>query len=301
MNNTMGDLILVPRDVPLYVVKTILAVVAILTIFFCVIAVYRLFEKAKLNRKLLVDADQMLLIGLCTSDILLAVTSILHAVYLYVSHQPCKRVQYGIDYVFRFTILSSVLHIVALTAWRLVIIRFPFHYKNFKTTSKTLAVGATIWAASIGISALPFKNLFYIGCPIIMASDFLLIFAYFYIWRKLFYSIERRKAMMITNTVDANAKVRRRENRVTLVCFVIVISFIVWTTPPFIWILSNLDRYSLDWNFSARELSDYIMIVFLQCKALCDPLVYIYRGGIAKRLQWRRLFVRSEFQRSSSV
>ena len=278
------------RDDSYYTVATFLAIIAIFTILLCLIAITQLLKKLRLHSNGLVKMDQILLTGLCVSDVLLGTSGIYHSVCMFLTTLPPEKLLYAANYISRFTLLSSLLHVVALTMERVLFVKFPFFHRSCCCCPrKAFIVGATIWISSVGLSVLQFTTLLKVLIPIIIICDVILISAYVYILKKMCLSLKRQassRKMVQDKNVDKETFQKGR--KATLVCLMVVASFIACTTPPLVWIIQHKHRF---WGrfYIPQELEDYVMIIVLISKGAFDPMIYIFRRSIAKRVHWRKV------------
>ena len=271
-----------------YTVATFMGIIVILTILFCIIAIHRLLHKSRRTENRFIKPDQILLIGLCVSNILLGMTGIFYCSFMFLNIVPPKHLIYCANYFLRFSMLSSLLHIIALTVERLLFVRFPFLQTSIGS-KRTLACEAVILILSFTISSLPFTALLKVLYPMILTCDVILIITYLYIIKRIIL-LTRRRARGKTLCQHANNEARSNstEWKATIVCLLVVTSFITFTTPPLIWTIRHQNKFQGRF-YIQQKLQDYIAITIFICKALCDPLVYICRKNIARRLKCERI------------
>ena len=289
------------HDASYYTVATCMLIISVFSLVFCALAIHMLLQRSHRTTNQFIKPDQILLIGLCVSDVLLAISGMLNASIMFLPFQAPEKLIFSTDYLFRFTMLSSLLHILALTFERGLSVRFPFLHRSCKTT-KALLFAASIWIVSLALSALPFKDLLGILSLIIAICDLILIIAYIYILTKMFQSIRNQATLrrLTTDEEIVKRKLFQKESRATFVCFLMVISFIILTTPLLVWTIRHKNKYA--GQFHVKEaLEDYIIITAFLSKALCDPLLYIFRGVLSKRCQWRKTFGRSRSESTASA
>ena len=276
------------RDEGYYTVATCMAIIAVFTILFCAIAIHQLLKKSRGNTSQFIKPDQILLIGLCASDILLGTTGILHSTFMFLATRPPKKLLFSANYIYRFTVLSSLLHVLALTIERVMFVKFPFLHRSC-TSRSSLIVGAVIWVLSICLSVLPFTKLLRVLSPVIISCDIILIVAYVYILKKMCQSIRTQASTRrMAQDKDVDREVNQKGGKATLVCMMVVVSFIACTTPPLVWIIQHSHRF-VGRFYVQQNLEDYIMITLLISKGVFDPLVYIFRRGIAQKLRWKKV------------
>ena len=276
------------RDEKYYAVASCMAIVAMLTIIFCVIAIHQLVKKLRRNSSHSIKPDQILLIGLCASDILLGTTGILHSAFMFLARRPPTKLLYAANYIYRFNVLSSLLHVLALTIERVMFVKFPFLHRSCRSRSPFI-IGTIIWVLSICLSIMPFTKLMMVLSPIIITCDVILIVAYVYILKKICQSIKTQASTRrVAQDKNVDREVSQKGGKATLVCILVVASFIACTTPPLVWIIQHQHQF-VGRFYIQQNIEDYIMITVLISKGAFDPLVYIFRKGIARRLCWKKL------------
>ena len=177
----------------------------------------------------------------------------------------------------KFSMISSLLHILCLSFERLLSIRFPMYHRNYIDKKKTCLVLFLIWFISIipALDKTKISTFLKVLATLMLTCNFVLIPVYIYIY------IAVRRTVK-TTTLRGSSTLRKHqptklERKSTFICSAIVLSFLVCTFPPIVHIIVITRDYK---SYKNENGINMLMSSLVVLRSLCDPLVYILRKKV---------------------
>ena len=218
---------------------------------------------------------ELILTSLCFANLLVGVATFTDLFsYMLTSSLPTWFVAITV-YMVKFSIMSSLLHILCLSFERLVSIRFPMYHRNYIDKKKTCIFLFVSWCACmIPYAFKRHEATFLIVLAILMLlCNCVLIPVYIYIYISVKQNV-KKTTLRDSSTVQKPTKLERKS---TLICWSIVSSFLLCTFPTIIYVLFIGCEST---SYFEENIAGMIIFSFVILRSLCDPLVYILRNRV---------------------
>ena len=187
--------------------------------------------------------------------------------------------------IISYTLLNSLLHMIALTAERVFALGFPFrHLTTMSTNVQVLKVLASIWLLSLLAGLSLWKTVYFeIKSVIILFTGAFFAVANFYIFRK----IQRVSALQHqsigvgaeestgNSIVEVHKRIFKKEMRAAIYCACVVIAFVICSFPMAINTLLN--------GNDPRVVFTRITWSLMIFNGVCNPLLFIMRYKIVSQ------------------
>lgn len=244
------------------------------------------------KRRQLRTKTNTLLVSLATSDLLMGLCGI--PLYIACNAFLKEEVCIAQAVVFRFTAVSTMFHILAITGERYVCVLYPMHYITIVTGKRILRVIACIWAISLFAAliqlswVLPFgyfsknvikftSSLVYncVGLTVCFAIPFFIMVV---VYSKMFITIRRQVQKIKRQSVHVdpatssiNIRSSHRQSRALLI-FTVMLGLFAGS-----WVTWYISIFQLYMNISFFSEESMAVFDFLRVGvSLINPLLYTF-------------------------
>ena len=183
-------------------------------------------------------------------------------------------------YVLAFGLITSLIHVCMLTTERFIAVKFPFKYQVISVRVLTL-ISVMVWSVSV-LSAIAvridYKVFLTVLFIVLIISDVGVFVVYIIIVASMRKLNNNRRYTVNQSPLSLNQQLQdEQQNRITIFCAIIVISYMASTVPSVIWYLVHSGGYISPYS---GKTVDIVLFMLLLLRSLTDPLIYIFREGI---------------------
>ena len=244
--------------------------IAVLVVAMNIISIIQLL----LNKRSTVQKflpDEVILTSLCFTNLFVGIAAFTDLIFYIIEIQLSSWILLITNYVMRFSMISSLLHILFLTFERLLSIRFPIWHRNHMNKRKTNLTIIVIWFTSIMPVFGDVKRFVFLKtlAVLMLICNVVLVPVYVYI-----YCVVKRTG---NSTTKSKRKPSKLERKSTFTCSAIVLSFFVCTVAPIIDLLMMREENP---SYKEGNITHLIMFSLVILRSLFDPLVYILRNKV---------------------
>lgn len=268
-----------------------------------------------LKNKLLRTITNFILSSLAFSDLLTGLLSI----PMFVSCNIVRTLPFCItsDVFLRFTSISTVAHLMAVTFDRYLAIMHSLRYATLMTKSRALFGLAFIWVTSVGMSLIHFS---WTSLPTDdnarskiseyekeneIRYDIFCLIAYFffplifmmYAYGRIFYQVVRQRRIMTRNNLPGyqahnRLSIESHKWKAAIIFLVMLLVYTICWLPYFAFRLHYNYMYGDGETVSLNVAIQYLIVYQRFCTSLFNPLLYIlgkqdFRKAILTRFERR--------------
>ena len=237
--------------------------------------IYLIMAPNENNKKSMI-VDKNILISLCVANTFIGITFFsIDAIFMSDTEKTPVLIVQVDRYLGALCCMVSFSHVLLLTIERFISIKYPLYHRNIKSKN-TIFVLCLVWL----VSALPTihfgkneKVFFLTFGTVILCCNIFILLVYTYM-----FCLFKRKNLQNTqeSSIVQNDNGRTLQSKSIVTCVSIVLTFMICTVPPLFHLV--FVRHGILSPFS--NITDFVMILLLLGKSLCDPLVYILRNKI---------------------